>query len=546
MEPSEELAFVEHLVKNTQGTSQVSPYRVLARKYRPQTLEELVGQEVLVKTLTQGIERNRLPQAFLLHGIRGVGKTTTARILAKALNCIGADGLGNVTPNPCGVCSSCVAILEDRHLDVVEMDAASHTGVDDVREVIESARYKAVNGRYKIYIIDEVHMLSKSAFNALLKTLEEPPPHVKFIFATTELRKVPDTVLSRCMRFDLSRIDPKAMLAHLQSIVKQENTTAEEDALVMIVRAGDGSARDCLSLLDQAIALSEGAVTAEIVRNMLGLVDRGQIFTLMQHLFSGQIDQALIRLREMYQLGGDPLSILQDLMDVVYWVTCLKTTPQLERDITWPEQDRHQGKTLAEKVSLPILMRSWQVLNKGYEEAIRSPMLAQAVEMILVRLGYLSELPSADDLLAAVQGRPRNTPKIEVPKVAQVSEMPIQSEIKVPTTFAEVLSLVGQAREPILHSQLEHDVHLVDYKPGYILIRLGDNAPTTIPQRLRQLLEEVTKTSWTIELSEKSGTDTVVQQQKEIKKQLTEEAKTHPLVESMVDAFPGSTVTVKH
>lgn len=528
--------------------SQSSPYRVLARKYRPQTLEQLVGQEVLVKTLTQGIERGRLPQAFLFHGIRGVGKTTTARILAKALNCVGLDGQGGPTPNPCGGCSSCLAIAEDRHLDVVEMDAASHTGVDDVREVIEAARYKAVNGRYKIYIIDEVHMLSKSAFNALLKTLEEPPPHVKFIFATTELRKIPDTVLSRCMRFDLSRIDPKALLTHLQTIAHQEKITVEDDALTLIVRAGDGSARDSLSLFDQAIALSEGDVTTEIVRNMLGLVDRGQVFSLLQNLLSGQASQALNDLREIYQRGGDPLSVLLDLMDLVYWVTCLKTTPSLEKDITWPEQDRRQGMTLASQTPLPILMRAWQVLNKGYEEAVRSPMQGQAVEMILVRLGYLSDLPSAEDLLATVQGRPREVTvsPMQPVRVVESSESILpQSEIKLPETFSDVLDLVIKAREPILHSHLVQDVHLVEYKPGHILMRLAEKSSPTIPQRLREILEQATKTSWIIDLSGESGGQTVVHQQKEVKRQLAEEARNHPLVDSMVGAFPGATVTIK-
>jgi DNA polymerase III subunit gamma/tau len=537
-------------------------YRVLARQYRPQKLSELVGQDLLVKTLTQGIERNRLPHAFLLHGIRGVGKTTTARIIAKALNCIGVDGNGNPTPDPCGKCDSCTAILEDRHLDVVEMDAASRTGVDDVREVIEAARYKAVSGRYKIYIIDEVHMLSKSAFNALLKTLEEPPPHVKFIFATTEIRKVPETVLSRCMRFDLGRIDPKILFDHFTSIMSKQELTIEEEALSLIVRAADGSARDGLSLLDQAIALSEDKITTETVRDMLGLVDRGLVFSLLNSLLQGRVGEALSQIRDLYRRGGDPIVLIEDLLDLVYWLTCLKTAPHLQQDITWPESDRQQGMELANKLSVPALMRIWQVLHKGYEEVLRSPMPTQAIEMVLVRVGYLSDLPQADELLALFHDIPRSAPTISptVPTIP-VEDIKVGEDIKAdlppvevanasaslqaPSRFQDVLELLQNAKEPILYSTVLHDVHLVSYEPGIITLRLADNASRNLPIQLRQVLERITGQSWAINVTNDEGEPTIAQQTKATFDAQVQISQDHPLVQSLVESFPGAKITAK-
>lgn len=557
-------------------TPSPTPYRVLARQYRPQKLSELVGQDLLVKTLAQGIERNRLPHAFLLHGIRGVGKTTTARILAKALNCLGADGQGGPTPDPCGVCSSCAAITEDRHLDVVEMDAASRTGVDDVREVIEAARYKAVTGRYKIYIIDEVHMLSKSAFNALLKTLEEPPPHVKFIFATTEIRKVPETVMSRCMRFDLNRIDPKVLFDHFSFVVTQENLTVEEEALSLIVRAADGSARDGLSLLDQAIALSEGAITTATVRDMLGLVDRGLIFSLLKSLLQGQVSEALSQVRELYRRGGDPVVLIEDLLDLVYWLTCLKTAPHLQQDVTWPESDRRQGIEIVQNISLPALMRIWQVLHKGYEEVARSPMMAQAAEMVLVRVGYLSDLPQADELLAILQGMPRSMPdsssapslsatpslkpvvNVNAPSSVTQKVTPIQEEglalsetqsssslPPIPSSFSGLLEMLQAAKEPILYSNSLQDIHLVSYAPGSLTIRLAETASKTLPNQLRQVLEKMTGQPWIVDVVLDGGEPTIAQQQKSAHEAQVKISQDHPLVQSLVETFPGATITAK-
>lgn len=514
-----------------------TPYRVLARKYRPQTLAELVGQDVLVKTLTHGIQTNKLPHAFIFHGIRGVGKTTTARIIAKALNCTGPDGQGGPTPNPCGVCSSCVSIQEDRHLDVVEMDAASRTGVDDIREVIESARYKAVSGRYKIYIIDEVHMLSRNAFNALLKTLEEPPPHVKFIFATTELKKVPDTVLSRCMRFDLGRISPNVLLNHFSRIAKLENVAIDTESLALITRAADGSARDGLSLLDQAIALCGETVSCEVVRQMLGVVDRGRLFEVLTLLMQGNVEPALTQARDLVASGGDPTALLQDLLDLIYWVTCLKNLPKLQSDITWPEKDRQQGAQLAESLSMAALIRAWQVLSKGYEEVTRSPLPGQAMEMVLMRLCYLSDLPSAENLLAVVQNGGR------MPQLAQAA--PVEASKTLPNTYQELMAVVAQAKEPIIYSHLIHDVHLLDYKPGYLKMRLSDAVMPTFSAQLQTVLERVTGQSWQIDLSQEKGAPTVREQRIETENQHREEALNHPIVKSLQEDFPESLITVK-
>jgi DNA polymerase III subunit gamma/tau len=545
------------------------PYRVLARKYRPQTLSELVGQELLVKTLTQAIEANRLPHAFVLHGIRGVGKTTTARILAKALNCQGADGQGRPTATPCGVCQSCVAITEDRHLDVVEMDAASRTGVDDIREITDSARYKAVNGRYKIFIIDEVHMLSKSAFNALLKTLEEPPPHVKFIFATTELKKIPETVLSRCMKFDLARLNPTILFNYFKGICDKEGATIEDEALALLVRAADGSARDGLSLLDQAISLSQAQVTTAVVRDMLGVVDRGRLFALLHLLMDGKIAEVITEVRNWYARGRDPSMVLQDLLDLVYWVTSLKINASLLSDMTWPESDRREGGELARQVSMPVLMRAWQVLSKGYEEVSRSPLPNQAVEMVLIRLAYLSDLPSAEDLLKVVSGQssggaaspslgaaggtPRGAPGSPVSASAQRPIPPPEQGIEpvsapiptpMPENFQDVLKLVAQSREPLLYSHLMQDAHLVSFKAGHLVLRLGTKAPPTLPSQLKSLLSQKTGQPWEVTVTEEGGAETLADQTRQSLQQLERSALDHPVVQEMKAHFPGITAKV--
>lgn len=536
------------------------PYRVLARKYRPQALSELVGQDLLVKTLSQAMAQNRLPHAFVLHGIRGVGKTTTARILAKALNCLGVDGQDSLQKDrksldPCGQCSSCISIVDDRHLDVIEMDAASRTGVDDIRELIDSAKYKAVHGRYKIFIIDEVHMLSRSAFNALLKTLEEPPPHVKFIFATTELKKIPDTVLSRCMRFDLARITPAILFDHFKNICGKEEISIDDEALALLVRAADGSARDGLSLLDQAISLSQGKITADIVRDMLGLIDRGRVFQLFTLLMEGKIPETLSQMRDTYSRGGEPTVILQEMLDLIYWIICLKTAPALKSDITWPESDRRQGAELAQALSLPVLMRAWQVLSKGYEEINRSPLPNQAAEMVLVRLAYLSEIPSAEDLYQLSQSLvpTDNTlpykPALEAPAPITatesakpeiiVKENPIEEkQVSMPTDFQDLLRMVAQSREPMLYSSLMQDVHLVSFAPQRLEIRINNRASKNFSQDLESFLRHHTGLPWEIVLTDNEGQLTIVEQEKQENLAQEKEALEHPVVKKLLSEFP--------
>jgi len=383
-------------------------YRVLARKYRPVTFAELIGQEAMVRTLTNAMASGRLAHAFILTGVRGVGKTSTARIIARALNCIGPDGTGGPTIEPCGVCEHCRAIIEDRHIDVIELDAASRTRVDEMREVIDGVHYKPVSARFKVYIIDEVHMLSRHAFNALLKTLEEPPEHVTFIFATTEIRKVPVTVLSRCQRFDLRRLHQEELAAYFAEIAGKEGVRIEERALAMIARAADGSVRDGLSLLDQAIAHAgtpgdEGPqVTAEAVRDMLGLADRAQTLDLFDQVMAGRIDEALALLAEMYRAGADPLVVLQDLLELTHWLTRLKIVKEAAESAAVSETERRRGREMAEKLAMADLARTWQMLLKGLGEVQQAPQPLVAVEMLLVRLAYAAELPSPAELVKEI------------------------------------------------------------------------------------------------------------------------------------------------
>jgi DNA polymerase-3 subunit gamma/tau len=369
-------------------------YRVLARKYRPTKLSEVIGQDFLVETLKRGIEGNRLGHAFILTGIRGTGKTTTARIIARSLNCEAGP-----TPEPCGMCSSCSSIAQDRSMDVIEIDAASRTSVDDIREIIEASRYKAVSSRYKIYIIDEVHMLSKSAFNALLKTLEEPPPHVKFIFATTEIHKVPATILSRCVRFDLKRIESPTLVSYFKSLCDQETVTCDDDALGLIAKAAEGSVRDGLSLLDQAITYGTSHVTTAQVRQMLGLSDQGALLELFQIMMEGNIALALEKLRYFYQEGADPLRILEDLLELTHWLQCLKISPSLAQEITLTAEKREKGIELTQTLSIPSLTRVWQMLLKGLDELKRAPIPQKALEVLVIRLTYLAPLPPLHELL---------------------------------------------------------------------------------------------------------------------------------------------------
>ena len=388
---------------------QPGAYRVLARKYRPRGFDELIGQEALVRTLSNAISSGRIAHAFVLTGVRGVGKTTTARIIARALNCVGSDGTGGPTIAPCGVCNNCTAIAEDRHVDVIEMDAASRTGIDDIRELIEGVRYKPVSARYKVYIIDEVHMLSRQAFNGLLKTLEEPPEHVIFVFATTEIRKVPVTVLSRCQRFDLRRVERELLAPHFRAIAEKEGVQIEDAAIDIIARAADGSVRDGLSLLDQAIALSADMVTAAQIRDMLGLADRSAVFDLFDSLMSGNIASALDQFQEMYRNGADPIVILEDLLELTHWLTRVKIAPALAEEPGVPEEERSKGAQMSRALTMPVLTRCWQMLLKGLGETQIAPSPLSAAEMVLIRLTHASDMPPPAELLKTLKDSPATT-----------------------------------------------------------------------------------------------------------------------------------------
>jgi DNA polymerase-3 subunit gamma/tau len=374
--------------------SEEEGYRVLARKYRPTKLSEVIGQDFLVETLRRGIEGGRLAHAFILTGIRGTGKTTTARIIARSLNC-----LIGPTPEPCGNCMPCRAIAGDRSMDVIEIDAASRTSVEDVREIIEAARYKATSSRFKIYIIDEVHMLSKSAFNALLKTLEEPPAHVKFIFATTEIQKVPATILSRCVRFDLKRIEAATLAAYFKTLCNRENIGYEDEAIALIAKAAEGSARDGLSLLDQAITFGVSGVTTAQVREMLGLSDQSLVLDLFETLMQGDIKASLEKLRYFYQEGADPQLLIEDLLDLTHFLHCVKINPEMSQDVTISAEKQERIKALAKSLSIPTLTKVWQILLKGFEEARRAPSPQKALEVLIIRLAHLSPLPNVHELL---------------------------------------------------------------------------------------------------------------------------------------------------
>src|SRR6056297_2386064 len=399
-----------------------TPYQVLARKYRPETFADLVGQEAMVRTLKNAFEADRIAQAFVMTGIRGIGKTTTARIIAKGLNCVGTDGSSGPTTEPCGVCEHCVAIMEGRHVDVMEMDAASRTGVGDIREIIDSVHYRAASARYKIYIIDEVHMLSTSAFNALLKTLEEPPEHVKFIFATTEIRKVPVTVLSRCQRFDLRRIEPEVMIALLRRIADAEGAQIAGDALALITRAAEGSARDATSLLDQAISHGAGETTAAEVRSMLGLADRGRVLDLFDLIMKGDAAGALTELGGQYAEGADPMAVLRDLAEITHWISVVKITPEAADDPTIGPDERARGQHMAEALPMRVLTRLWQMLLKALDEVAEAPNAMMATEMAIIRLTHVADLPSPEELVRKLRGMPAPPPPPSGPGGGGVSQ----------------------------------------------------------------------------------------------------------------------------
>ena len=535
-----------------------APYRVLARKYRPTTFNDMIGQGAMVRTLRHAFAAGRVAHAFMLTGVRGVGKTTTARIIARALNCVGPDGTGGPTVDPCGVCANCTAILADRHPDVTELDAASNNGIDDVRAIIEAVRFRPMQARTRVFILDEVHMLSKAAFNALLKTLEEPPPHVTFVFATTEIRKVPVTVLSRCQRFDLRRIGVAELSAHFAAIAGREGVEVTPEALTLIARAADGSARDGLSLLDQAIAQAEPGepIGAGTVADMLGLADRATVFDLFEALMAGRPAEMLAITDRAHALGADLGIVLQDLLDLVHTVSRLKAVPELRNSAELPEAERSRGAALAERLSMATLGRAWQMLLKGIGEVEAAPDRRAAAEMVLIRLCHVADLPPPAELVRRLAGAPQGAPAAPAPSpggngsgARAISQAGAHSRaVAAPAsaarlaTFRDVAALVAERRDPVLHAHLVHSVHLVRFAPPVIELRPEPDAPRDLAARLAAVLAEATGTRWTIALSAAPGEPTLGVQANAADTARRAAASEHPLVRAIMEAFPGARI----
>jgi DNA polymerase-3 subunit gamma/tau len=555
-------------------TETSTAYQVLARKYRPETFADLVGQDAMVRTLKNAFAADRIAQAFIMTGIRGTGKTTTARIIAKGMNCIGPDGSGGPTTQPCGQCEHCVAIAEGRHVDVLEMDAASNTGVGDVREIIDSVHYRAASARYKIYIIDEVHMLSTSAFNALLKTLEEPPAHVKFIFATTEIRKVPVTVLSRCQRFDLRRIEPEVMIALLRRIADSEGAQITEDALALITRAAEGSARDATSLLDQAISHGAGETTADEVRAMLGLADRARVLDLFETIMRGDAAGALSELSAQYADGADPMAILRDLAEITHWISVVKITPEAAEDPTISPDERTRGQALAQSLGMRPLTRMWQMLLKALEEVSSAPNSMMAAEMAVIRLTHVAELPSPEDLVRKLQSE---TPPPQPPGSGGGNAAPSGgsmaqgvSHTPVPThsgpsgpsaqsgntvravaaedalarypTFDHVIELIRANRDGVLLVEARRYMRVASYRPGRIEFTPTDDAPKDLAQRLGAALTRWTGNRWAVTIVNECDAPTIYETEHASELALKKEAEAHEMVRAVLDAFPKARI----
>jgi DNA polymerase-3 subunit gamma/tau len=522
-----------------------SAYRVLARKYRPQTFAELIGQDAMVQTLGNAIKRGRLAHAFLMTGVRGVGKTSTARLIAKALNCIGPDGQGGPTIDPCGQCEPCLAIAEGRHIDVIEMDAASHTGVDDVREIIEAVRYSAVSARYKVYIIDEVHMLSKNAFNALLKTLEEPPAHVKFLFATTEVNKVPVTVLSRCQRFDLRRISAEKLAAHFAHVVREEGVEAEAEALSLIAQAAEGSARDGLSILDQAIAHAEtegagdGArVTAAQVREMLGLSDRGAIRRLFGLLLAGDAQGALAMMREQHDLGVEPLSILRGLLETVHGVTLLKAGGKGD-DPAQSVEEREALADWASQLGFAPLHRLWQLLLKGHEEVARAAMPTEAADMALLRVIHAASLPDPSELARLLEGGvpAASAPNTASSPAAALSPAPAAT---FPASFEALVKLLWDRNKGLIADEIEHFIRPIRYAPPELDFEPARPMAQDQIDRIRAAIDEVTRGRWQLRLAQGEAQPTLSERREQAERQAKEDILSHPVMQAALAAFPDA------
>ena len=561
----------------THNADASSAYRVLARKYRPSTFADLIGQDAMVRTISNAFEAGRIPQAWVLTGVRGVGKTTTARILARALNYELPDGsvTGPTIDMPkLGI--HCQAIMESRHLDVIEMDAASHNGVEDVRAINEAVRYAPVSARYKVYILDEVHMLSGAAFNALLKTLEEPPPHAKFVFATTEIRKVPITVLSRCQRFDLRRVDAAPLVKHLQGIAAKENITAEPEALGLIARAAEGSVRDALSLFDQAIAHAAGPVRADDVRGMLGLADRTKIIDLFEALMRADLARALQEVREQYDAGADPVMLLGDLAEFTHFVTRVKIVPAMADDVSLTEVERTRGRALAAKLSMRVLARTWQMLLKGIEEVTAAGRPLAAAEMVLVRIAYAADLPTPDEVVRSLADTTRGngtataaappSPRAEPPARAEGPRSEIargatraalatapanapvarNAETSAPVraldSFEALLALAAEKRDLGIKTALEREVRLVRFEDGRLEIALETSAPKTLTGELSKKLSEWTSRRWMVIVSAEAGQPSLYAQAQMRKAELKDGVRGDPLVQAVLARFPGAEI----
>ncbi len=567
-------------------------YRVLARKYRPQNFDELIGQDALVRTLKNAITSGRIAHAFMLTGVRGVGKTTTARIIAKALNYKGPDGTSEATTGDTSDCSLCQAISEDRHPDVIEMDAASRTGVDDIREILDGVRYAPTEARYKIYVIDEVHMLSKNAFNALLKTLEEPPEHVKFIFATTEIRKVPITVLSRCQRFDLQRVGVDLLTPHFMNLCEKENTKADEEAIAMIARAADGSVRDGLSLLDQAMALAGEKITAQQVQDMLGLADRAQNLDLLEKALSGDMPAALGIMDTIHKNGGAPSVVIQDLLDLTHLLTKLRAVPDLEDINKALSGDQlARAKEMSGKISMPSLSKTWQILLKGLGEVNTAPNPQSAAEMVIIRLAYAADLPDPSDLIKKLKNMPSssdaggNAPQgspapqgtgahasgggssvhmqdftpthnggsgqvnhngQETARAPELSIVPAPYVLPTLKTMQDMVTLLQDHEEFLLSSQLFECAHLVKLEhknfgenpSGHFEFRLQPEAMPDLPNRLNKALKAITNQHWMVVISNARGEDTLSHIAEAQRLQELEDVSQMPLVSTILEMFP--------
>jgi len=515
-------------------------YVVLARKYRPQNFDELLGQDTLVQTLTNAIKNNRLHHAYILTGIRGVGKTTTARIIAKALNCTGKDALSGATVNPCGICDNCRAIAESRHVDVLELDAASRTGVDDMREILDGVRYKPTVGRYKVYIIDEVHMLSKAAFNALLKTLEEPPAHVIFIFATTEIHKVPVTVLSRCQRFDLQRLSIETLITHFKNIIQKENLTAEDEALHLIAKAADGSCRDGLSLLDQAISLGAGEVKTDIVKEMIGINDRVLIFDIFESLISGKIENLIALLDKQHADGVNPLNLLKDLINIIHLIAKVKIVPDFINDPSLSENEKDFISKIYSSIPMAVLSKMWQMAIKGIGELNIAPSPRDALDMILIRIAYSANLPTPNEIL---EGLKKNSDLIGNNEEKIDSSAEVNNDGAVIFSTPEELAdyLIAQ-KELILSYSIKHDISFFDFSFGKMRVAANDKITREFWASLQQFLEKNTGRKWKIDITDSPLGQTLADKEELATMSFQKDALALPLVKAIMAEFSGAKI----